>query len=91
MISLLLLAVQVAAVGGIFPVEMLAGPFPMLRPFLPLSWAVDGMQALVTGGGVGVVVGSAAALLALAIGSVLVAGVAIRRTRNRALVPAVAG
>lgn len=86
-ISLLLLALQVAAVGGIFPTEMLTGPFAFLRPLLPLSWAVDGIQALVTGGSAGVVVGSAAALLALTVASVLVARLAIRRTRNRALVP----
>jgi putative membrane protein len=90
-ISLLLLAVQVAAVGGIFPTEMLAGPFPLLRPFMPLAWAVDGIQQLVTGGGAGIVVGSAAALLALAIGSIVVATLAIRRTRNRALRPVLAG
>jgi putative membrane protein len=78
-------------VGGILPVEMLAGPFPWLRPFMPLAWATDGMQQLVTGGSIGIVVGSAAALLALAVGSVLVAGLAIRRTRHRALTPAIAG
>lgn len=90
-ISLLSLALQVAAIGGILPAEMLAGPFPLLRPFMPLAWATDGMQQLVTGGSAGIVVGASAALLALAVSSVLLAGVAIRRTRHRALTPAVAG
>lgn len=90
-ISILLLAVQVATVGGILPVEALGGPFPWIRPFLPLSWAVDGMQQLVTGGSVALVVGSAFALLALTVASVLVALLAVRRERLRVLRPAVAG
>lgn len=88
-ISLLLLALQVAAIGGILPTEALTGPFQFLRPFLPLAWAVDGMQQLVTGGSAGIVIGAAAALLALTIGSILVAAFAIRRTRNRALRPVI--
>jgi putative membrane protein len=88
-ISILLLAVQVATVGGVLPVEALGGPFPWIRPFLPLSWAVDGMQQLVTGGSPGLVVGAAFALLALTIGSVLVALLAVRRERARVLRPAV--
>lgn len=90
-ISLLLLALQVATIGGLLPAEALTGPFQVLRPFMPLAWAVDGMQQLVTGGSAGIVAGAAAALLALAVGSIALAGLAIRRTRRRALAPVLVG
>jgi hypothetical protein len=49
------------------------------------------MQQLVTGGSAGIVAGAAAALLALAVGSIALAGLAIRRTRRRALAPVLVG
>lgn len=49
-LSLLLLALQLAATGGLYPVELLAAPFPQLSPLLPLTAASGGLQALLTGG-----------------------------------------
>jgi putative membrane protein len=92
-ISLFLLALQIAATGAIFPTQLLAAPFQAISPFLPLSWATTGMQQIITGGSAGLAIGSAVALLAFGGASVLVANIAIRRTRHaRALgmVPAVA-
>ncbi|MEP6843514.1 MAG: YhgE/Pip family protein [Pseudolysinimonas sp.] len=91
-ISLFLLALQIAAVG-VVPVQLLSAPFQAISPFLPLSWAVNGMQQIVTGGSAGAAIGSAVALLAFGLASVVVANLAIRRTRRAAalgLVPAVA-
>ncbi|MEY2849419.1 MAG: hypothetical protein RI885_2086, partial [Actinomycetota bacterium] len=49
-VSLLLLAAQVASTGGLYPVEVLTTPFQVLSPVLPLTYAVDGMQAILSGG-----------------------------------------
>ena len=92
LISLFMLALQIAAVG-VAPLQLLSAPFQAISPFLPLSWAVNGMQQIVTGGSAASAIGSAVALLAFGLGSVVVANVAIRRTRRAAalgLVPAVA-
>lgn len=63
-ISLVLLAVQLTSAGGLYPVEIVAAPFQAISPFLPLTWAVQGMQAIVAGVG-GSAVGTPAAVLAL--------------------------
>jgi putative membrane protein len=63
-ISLVLLAVQLTSAGGLYPVQIVAAPFQAISPFLPLTWAVQGMQAIVAGVG-GAAVGTPAAVLAL--------------------------
>lgn len=63
-VSLVLLAVQLTSAGGLFPVEIVAAPFQAISPFLPLTWAVQGMQSIVAGVG-GSAVGTPAAVLAL--------------------------
>lgn len=91
-ISLFLLALQIAAVG-VAPLQVLTTPFQAISPFLPLSWAVTGMQQIVTGGSAASAIGSAVALLAFGVTSVVIANLAIRRTRRAValgLVPAVA-
>jgi len=80
-ISLFLLALQIAAVG-IAPLQVLTTPFQAISPFLPLSWAVTGMQQIVTGGSAASAIGSAVALLAFGLASVVLANLAIRRTRR---------
>jgi putative membrane protein len=92
LISLFLLALQIAVVG-IFPVQLLSAPFQWISPFLPLTWATTGMQQIVTGGSAATAIGSAVALLLFGFASVLVANLAIRRTRRAGalgLVPALA-
>ncbi|HEY4224917.1 MAG TPA: YhgE/Pip family protein, partial [Pseudolysinimonas sp.] len=89
-ISLFLLALQIAA-AGVAPLQVLSGPFEAISPFLPLSWAVNGMQQIITGGSAASAIGSAVALLAFGFASVVIANIAIRRTRRAAalgLVPA---
>lgn len=91
-VSLLLLAVQLAAVGGIVPSQALAGPFAWLSSVSPLGWASTGLQQLVAGGETGVVVGSFFALAAFGAASLLVSRLVIRRARRasvlRMLLPA---
>jgi putative membrane protein len=90
-VSLVLLAVQLTSTGGIYPIEVLATPFQAISPFLPLTSGVSGMQAIISGGNTGAAGLAVVVLLLVAVGSVLVAHVAIRRTRRAAalgLVPA---
>lgn len=81
-ISLLLVSLQVAAVGGILPSEALAGPFTWIGSIMPLGWATTGLQQIVAGGDAGVAVGAAFALGAFGLLSLLVSRLAIRRTRR---------
>jgi putative membrane protein len=81
-VSLFLLAVQVTSTGGIYPIQLLSTPFQVVSPFLPLTYAVNGMQGILSGGDPGSVVVSALTLLAFGVGSVVIALFAIRRTRR---------
>jgi len=83
LVSLVLVAVQLAASGGLYPVEVLSGPFQAVSPFLPLTWAVQGMQLIVAGAG-GAAVATAAGMVAL-FGLVGVAGTAIVVGRRRGI------
>lgn len=64
LVSLVLVALQLTAAGGLVPIEVLAGPYQAISPFLPLTWAVQGMQTIISGAG-GASVAAAAGVLAL--------------------------
>ncbi|MCU1558588.1 MAG: YhgE/Pip protein [Microbacteriaceae bacterium] len=81
-VSLFLLAIQVTSTGGLYPVQLLATPFQWISPLLPLTYGVQGMQGIIAGGDAGPAVIAALTLLAFGVGSVLVATLAIRRTRR---------
>jgi putative membrane protein len=81
-VSLFVLAVQVTATGGLYPIQLLAAPFQWISPLLPLTYGVSGMQAIIAGGSVGSVVTAAVALLGFGVGSVILSLLAIRRTRR---------
>ena len=92
-VSLFLLAVQVTSTGGIYPIQLLSTPFQVVSPFLPLTYAVEGMQGILSGGDPGAVVVSALTLLAFGVGSIVIALFAIGRTRRAGalgLVPSLA-
>ncbi len=92
-VSLFVLAVQVTATGGLYPVQVLATPFQWVSPLLPLTYGVSGMQGIIAGGALSQVLGAASVLALFGIASVLVGLVAIRRTRRAralGLVPALA-
>lgn len=78
LVSLVLVALQLAASGGLYPIEVLSGPFQVISPFLPLTWAVQGMQLIVSGAG-GAAVATAAGVIAIfgvlaAVGTIVVVG-----------------
>lgn len=82
-VSLVLVVLQLAASGGLYPLEIVSGPFQAISPFLPLTWAVQGMQHIVSGAGGGAVAGAAAAVALF--GLLGVAGTAITVARRRGI------
>ncbi|HEY1530116.1 MAG TPA: YhgE/Pip family protein [Galbitalea sp.] len=92
-VSLFLLAIQITSTGGLYPIQLLAGPFQFLSPLLPLTYGVRGMEAIISNSGVGTAIGAAVALVAFGVGSLLIALLAVRRVRRAralGLVPAAA-
>lgn len=86
-VSLVLLAFQLVAAGGLYPVELLSAPFQVLSPYLPITAAVDALQAVLTGGDPTAAVTSAVAVLVLygLVAFLLTAAVVARRRRSVAL------
>jgi putative membrane protein len=83
LVSLVLVALQLAASGGLYPVEVVSGPFQAISPFLPLTWAVQGMQSITAEAGGGAVAAAAGAVALF--GLVGVAGTAIAVARKRGI------
>ncbi|MES2172260.1 MAG: hypothetical protein V4479_16295, partial [Actinomycetota bacterium] len=81
-VSLFLLAVQITSTGGLYPVQLLAGPFQSISPFLPLTYGVQGMQAIIAGGSAGPAITAALVILVFGLASVFIALFAVRRTRR---------
>jgi putative membrane protein len=81
-VSLILLAIQAAAMGGVIPVQLVAAPFQAISPFLPLTYAAAGMQAIIAGGAPGVAWGSAGVLAAFLLLSLAVSYLVTRRSRR---------
>ncbi|HEY4221866.1 MAG TPA: YhgE/Pip domain-containing protein, partial [Myxococcota bacterium] len=48
-IALLLLVFQMSASAGVFPVELSAGVFRFVHPWLPFTWVVQATRALLFG------------------------------------------
>ncbi len=94
LLALLLLVVQVAAVGIPYAESAAPGPIAAINPFLPMTYAVDGLRGAITGGGshpaVDTLVLSASLVVALMITLAAAAGPAIRRGRTSADAGAVA-
>jgi putative membrane protein len=80
--SLLLLVVQLVAVGGLIPVVALAEPFPSLSALLPLTYAVDGLQALLAAGDASRIGAAIGAMVLVAVVSLVLARLAVGRARR---------
>jgi putative membrane protein len=92
-VSIFLLAVQITSTGGLYPIQLLAKPFQVISPFLPLTYGVRGMEAIIANSGVASAIGAAVALVAFGAFSLVVALLAVRRVRRAralGLVPATA-
>jgi putative membrane protein len=92
-VSIFLLAVQITSTGGLYPIQLLAKPFQVISPLLPLTYGVRGMESIISNSGAGTAIGAAVALVAFGAGSLLIALIAVRRVRRAralGLVPATA-
>ena len=82
LVSLVLVALQLAASGGLYPVEVLSGPFQVISPFLPLTWAVQGMQLIVAGASGGAVAAAAGMVALFGLGGVIGTAFVVARRRG---------
>lgn len=76
---LAVLMLQLTSAGGTYPVETSPGFFNAIHPYLPMSYVVDGLRRLITGGDLGPVWQGSAVLLAFTAGALALTAVAARR------------
>lgn len=81
-VSLLLVTLQLVSAGGLYPVQLLAGPYQVLGTFLPLTWAVQGMQQIVAGSGGAQVAAAAGVLVLFGLLSCIGSLIAVSRRRG---------
>jgi putative membrane protein len=70
---------QLTSAGGTYPVQTSPGFFNALHPFLPMSYVVDALRRLITGGGLGPVWQACAVLAAFTAGALALTAVSARR------------
>lgn len=76
---LALLMLQLTSAGGTYPVQTSPGFFNAIHPYLPMSYIVEGLRRLITGGGLGPVWQGCAVLLAFTAGALALTAVSARR------------
>ncbi|MEU6013444.1 YhgE/Pip domain-containing protein [Streptomyces sp. NPDC047515] len=76
---LAVLMLQLTSAGGTYPVQTSPGFFNAIHPYLPMSYVVDGLRRLITGGGLGPVWQGCAVLLAFTTGALALTAVSARR------------
>lgn len=69
---LALLMLQLAGSGGTYPVQTTASFFQAIHPWLPMSYAVQGLRQVITGGADGRLVASTLVLVGVLLGSLAV-------------------
>ncbi|MDX2704465.1 YhgE/Pip domain-containing protein [Streptomyces sp. PA03-6a] len=76
---LALLMLQLTSAGGTYPVQTSPGFFNAIHPFLPMTYVVEGLRHLITGGGLWPVWRAVLVLLAFTAGALALTAVAARR------------
>ncbi|WP_037668894.1 YhgE/Pip domain-containing protein [Streptomyces griseus] len=76
---LALLMLQLTSAGGTYPVQTSPGFFNALHPFLPMSYVVEALRRLITGGGLGPVWTACAVLAAFTAGALALTALSARR------------
>ncbi|MEG8275985.1 YhgE/Pip domain-containing protein [Streptomyces sp. AHA2] len=76
---LALLMLQLTSAGGTYPVQTSPGFFNALHPYLPMSYVVEALRRLITGGGLGPVWQACVVLAAFTAGALALTAVAARR------------
>lgn len=64
-VALLLLVLQLAATGGIYPIETAPAPLQLLHPVLPMTYLIDAFRITISGGETGRLAVDVAVLLGL--------------------------
>lgn len=76
---LALLMLQLTSAGGTYPVQTSPGFFNAIHPYLPMSYVVEGLRRLITGGGPGPVWQGCAVLVAFTAGALALTALSARR------------
>ncbi|MGW3291887.1 YhgE/Pip family protein [Streptomyces sp. NPDC001002] len=76
---LALLMLQLTSAGGTYPVQTSPDFFNALHPFLPMSYIVEALRRLITGGGLGPVWHACVVLVAFTAGALALTAVSARR------------
>ncbi|MEU7583410.1 YhgE/Pip domain-containing protein [Streptomyces sp. NPDC041068] len=76
---LAVLMLQLTSAGGTYPVQTSPGFFNWIHPFLPMSYVVDALRRLITGGGLGPVWQACAVLAAFTLGALALTALSARR------------
>ncbi|GGQ60561.1 YhgE/Pip domain-containing protein [Streptomyces pilosus] len=76
---LALLMLQLTSAGGTYPVQTSPPFFNALHPFLPMSYVVEALRRLITGGGLGPVWQACAVLAAFTAGALALTALSARR------------
>ncbi|MFB4306140.1 YhgE/Pip family protein [Actinomadura sp. GTD37] len=80
-LALALLMLQLTSAAGTYPIETSPRFFQAIRPYLPMSWVVDGVRRLIGGGQLTVVWQGCAVLAAFLAGGLALTALAVRRDR----------
>ncbi|MEI5100072.1 YhgE/Pip family protein [Streptomyces sp. PmtG] len=76
---LAVLMLQLTSAGGTYPVQTSPGFFRAIHPYLPMSYVVDALRRLITGGGLGPVWQACAVLACFTAGALALTAVSARR------------
>ncbi|MFJ8583334.1 YhgE/Pip family protein [Streptomyces sp. NPDC093595] len=76
---LALLMLQLTSAGGTYPVQTSPGFFNAIHPFLPMTYVVEALRRLITGGGLGPVWQACAVLAAFTLGALALTALSARR------------
>ncbi len=76
---LAVLMLQLTSAGGTYPVQTSPGFFNAIHPYLPMSYVVDGLRRLITGGDLGVVWQGCAVLAAFTVGALALTALSARQ------------
>ncbi|QKW38900.1 YhgE/Pip domain-containing protein [Actinomadura sp. NAK00032] len=80
-VALALLMLQLTSAAGTYPIETSPRFFQVIRPYLPMSWVVDGVRHLIGGGPMTAVWQGCAVLAAFLAGGLALTALAVRHNR----------
>lgn len=87
-VALVLLVLQLAASGGVYPVELAPGALRVISPVLPFTPLIEALRVVISGG-VAANVGVAAAVLAVLLAAGVAVSTAVVSRRRKHVVPSV--